>query len=279
MKIGQYICDSIEMGAFVLDGGAMFGVVPKVLWEKKIPPDSKNRIPMSARVLLLQGKERNILVDTGMGSKFLEKERGIYGIRDIVDIDSKLSTFGLKSSEITDVILTHLHFDHAGGATKIVENKIVPTFENATYYVQKEHLEYALSPTSRDRASFIQDNFVPLMEHKVLKTLDGPTILFDDIEIIISNGHTHYQQHPLIKEEGRALFFCGDIFPTASHLPVNWHMGYDNNPTIILKEKASFLQRALLENWIMLFEHDPKIPAATLKKEKNRIVLNQIVEI
>ncbi|MCP3920984.1 MAG: MBL fold metallo-hydrolase [Desulfobacterales bacterium] len=279
MKIGKYDCSSIEMGKFVLDGGAMFGVVPKVLWEREIPADYKNRIPMSARCLLIQGDNKKILVDTGMGNKFSDKEKKIYGLKEVFDIESKLSELNLSCKDITDVILTHLHFDHAGGATKIENGKIIPTFQNAQYHVQKEHFHSALNPTKRDKASFIKDNFEPLMNHGVLKTLDGFCELFEDIEFIITKGHTNFQQHPLIKGENNSLFFCGDIFPTASHLPVSWHMGYDNNPLTILDEKENLLKRALNEKWIMFFEHDPKIPAVTLKEGKKGIEIDQVIEI
>ncbi len=279
MKIGKYDCNSIEMGKFVLDGGAMFGVVPKLLWERKIPADDKNRIPMSTRCLLIQDDTNKILVDTGMGNKFSDKEKKIYGLKEVFDIESKLSEFNLSCEDITDVILTHLHFDHAGGATKIENGKVIPTFQNAQYYVQKDHFDSALNPTKRDKASFIKDNFEPLIDHGVLKTLDGVCDLFEGIEFIITKGHTNFQQHPLIKGKNLSLFFCGDIFPTASHLPVNWHMGYDNNPLTVLDEKEDLLKRALNEKWIMFFEHDPKIPAVTLKEGKKGIEIDQVVEI
>lgn len=279
MKFGKFECNAVETDMFYLDGGAMFGVVPKVLWQKKIPADSDNRIPMSARVLLIRGESRNILVDTGMGNKLSYKERKIYGLEDVTDIDTRLSKFGITADDITDVIITHLHFDHAGGATKFEEDSLVPAFKNAEYHIQKKHMEYALNPTPRDRASFIKDNIEPLIEHKKVKYLDGEKELFDGIDILISEGHTSYQQHPLVKGDKNSLFFCGDLFPTSAHIPVNWHMGYDNNPLTILEEKRKILERAVDENWIMFFEHDPSISCATLKRGKKGIEPDKIVEI
>ncbi len=278
MKIGKYSCHPIDMGAFLLDGGAMFGVVPKVLWANKIPPDDNNRIPMRSRSLLLKGEKRNILIDTGCGNKLNDKLKGIYGINEIQpDVDGQLQDVGLNKNEITDIILTHLHFDHAGGATEYQNGSIVPSFKNATYYVHKDQWETALFPSERDTASYFPENYIPLKDTGVIKILEDGENPFEDIEFLVSNGHTKGQLLPLVTSSSTALFYCGDLIPTSAHIPVAWHMGYDNYPLTIIKEKKNILERAYNEKWNLFFEHDPVVSACTVKKNKKGIVLDKIV--
>lgn len=280
MKFGDYECFSVDMGRFVLDGGAMFGIVPRVLWERKIPADEKNLIPMNARSLLIQGRGKNILIDTGLGSKLSEKMIKIYKIdEDSTNIDKSLSKHGLTRQDITDVIITHLHFDHAGGSTCIKNNKVVPTFQNATYYIQRKQWETANNPSVRDRASYMKENFMPLEEAGVLKLIDGPTEIFKGIDLIVTEGHTPGQQHPLIKGETCCLFYCADFMPTSAHLPAAWNMAYDNYPMILIEEKKKLLSRALKENWILFFEHDPNITAATIMQGEKSIEIDKSISI
>ncbi|MBW2567865.1 MAG: MBL fold metallo-hydrolase [Deltaproteobacteria bacterium] len=280
MKFGDYECFSVDMGRFVLDGGAMFGIVPKILWERKIPADEKNLIPMNARSLLIQGKGKNILIDTGLGSKLSEKMIKIYKIdEDSTDIDKSLSEHGLTRNDITDVILTHLHFDHTGGSTCIENNKVVPTFQNAAYYIQRKQWETANNPSVRNRASYMKENFVPLEEAGVLKLIDGPTEIFKGIELIVTDGHTLAQQHPLIKGEAGCLFYCADLMPTSAHLPAVWNMAYDNYPMTLIKEKKNLLSRALKENWILFFEHDPDIAAVSIRQGEKNIEIDKTISI
>lgn len=280
MRFGDYECFAVETGKFELDGGAMFGVVPKILWERKIPANDKNLIPMQARSLLIQGKGKNILVDTGIGNKLSEKLTKIYKVDlDSANIDTSLSKLGLTCSDITDVIITHLHFDHTGGSTCIENNKAVPTFQNATYYIQKKQWEIANNPSVRDRASYMKENFMPLEEAGVLKLIDGHEEIFKGIELIVTGGHTPGQQHPLIKGKTKPLFFCADLISTSAHLPVSWSMAYDNFPMSLINEKEKLLSRALEENWILFFEHDPYIAAATIKQGKKNIIIDSPVSL
>ena len=281
MRFGDYDCSTVLMDRFLLDGGAMFGVVPKNLWEKAIPADPENRIPMTSRSLIISGNGRVILVDTGIGDKLPDKFKKIYGI-DVSahSMDERLAPLHLSVADITDVILTHLHFDHAGGSTTLAGGNVRPAFPNATYHVQKTQWELACHPSLRDRSSYIPDNFLPLLEHNVLHLLDGPVDdFFEDIHLIVTNGHTPGQQHPLIVGQDRSLFFCADLIPTSAHLPIAWHMAYDNHPIDIMDEKAALLSRAVDENWILCFEHDPLTAAASVRKDGQKIVIGQVVSL
>lgn len=280
MKFGNYECTVIELGDFLLDGGAMFGIVPKMLWEKKIIADSNNLIPMKARSLLIRGNGRNILVDAGPGSKLSAKMKKIYGIDDhSVNAVASLSKHGLTINDITDVIITHLHFDHAGGSTIIKEKKPVPAFPNAIYHLQKTQFEAAVNPGPGEASSFTGDDFIPLKESGVLNLLDGPCELLRGIEILITDGHTKGQQHPLVKGNEKSLFFCADLIPTSAHIPLSWRMAYDNHPLTIIKEKGEILSRATDENWILFFEHDPFTTAAYVRLDNKSFVIGKTVNL
>lgn len=265
MKIGIYELHAIETGRFALDGGAMFGVVPKPLWEKSNPPDEKNRIAMAARALLLVGGGRKILIDAGNGSKFNDKFASIYKIdTHEYDLLASLRRHDLTANDITDVILTHLHFDHAGGSTCRVDGEIRPTFPRARYYVQREHWRAANAPTERDRASFVPDDFVPLHRCGVLEFTDGEHEVLPGIDVRVLNGHTTALQCPVISDGATTLFYCADLIPTASHVALPWIMAYDLRPLVTLEEKRRILKRASDEQWILFFEHDPHVEAARL---------------
>lgn len=269
MQIGPYRLSSIETGAFALDGGAMFGVVPKTLWEKQIPADDRNRIGLAVRALLIEEIEgdRKIIVDTGLGQKWGEKLAQIYAVdHSKLRLETSLEAKGLSTASITDVLLTHLHFDHAGGATKKVGEHVVPTFENATYYVQKRNLAWAHEPTEKDRASYLKENFVALEREGVLEVLDGGGEWLAGIELIISEGHTTAMQLPHVHGPEGHLVYCADIIPTAAHVPVPWVMAYDNQPLVTMQEKRALLQRVVEEDWVLFFEHDPSGPAARVEE-------------
>lgn len=273
MKIGHYHLYAIETGTFALDGGAMFGVVPKTLWEKVIPPDEKNRIDMAARALLLVGAGRKILIDVGNGSKFNDKLKSIYKIDERRNtLLGSLGRLGIAVEDITDVILTHLHFDHAGGSTYRDHGGVKPTFPNARYYVQREHWEAANNPTERDRASFFPEDFMPLYENGLLHFTEGEGELLPGIWCRVCHGHTTALQAPIISDGKTTLFYCADLVPTVAHVPLPWIMAYDLRPLVTLEEKRQILTQAVDEQWILFFEHDAKTETVRLERTDKGIV-------
>jgi len=266
MKIGFYNVVPIETGRFALDGGAMFGIIPWVLWSKSMKPDERQRIDLAARCLLVSGNGKNILVDDGNGTKLTSKQRDIYKLNDgDSNLESSLAIHGLTPDDITDVLLTHLHFDHAGGSTKREEGEIVPAFRNARYYVQKDHWKLATNPSDKDRGSFMPDDYLPLMEHGVLELVDGEGELFPGIDLILCHGHTNAQQLPKISDGKNTLLFCCDLFPTLHHVAYPYVMGYDLRPMVTIEEKKKILPRAFDEQWLLALEHDPEIEAIRVK--------------
>lgn len=263
MKIGSYEMFLLETGEFALDGGAMFGVVPKALWAKKIPVDDRNRIDMRLRCLLLKGDGKNILIDCGIGNKWDVRSADIYRI-DLTrySLEKALKDHQLSANQITDVILTHLHFDHAGGSTiKEGENKYLPAFPSATYYVQKENLEWARHPKEKDKASYLPEDWEPLLKKSVLKIVSGEKEILPGIHVKLFYGHTEGIQLPLISDGKNKIFFCGDVIPTSLHLGIPWVMAYDNFPLKTIEEKKILLEQAAKENWILVFEHCPHVGA------------------
>jgi glyoxylase-like metal-dependent hydrolase (beta-lactamase superfamily II) len=265
MKIGKYKLSIIESGSFGLDGGAMFGIIPKVLWQRTNPPDEANRVKLSTRHLLLESKSKKILIDTGMGSKWDEKLRNIYAVDESRSMNSALAQKGLKAEDITDVILTHLHFDHTGGSTVLANGKLDPAFPNASYFVQKQNFDWARNPSDRDKGSYIKENFIPLYEEGVLNFIIGNAKFDDEIEFIVINGHTFGQQMVKISDSSNTILFCSDLMPFVSHIPLPYIMGYDLQPLVTLEEKKKYLKRVLDENWKLFFGHDPDVAFATIK--------------
>ncbi len=280
MRFGDYECNSLDLGNFFVDGGAAFGVIPRTEWQKLMPPDDQNRVRFKNRSLLIRGNNRNILVDTGYGNKLSPEMRKQYGIEsDPMDMNLILNGYDLDVNQITDVILTHLHFDHTGGSTVKIGNQTEPAFPNALYYIQTEQWEYASNPHERDKDSYITDDFLSLESHQKLQFVDGSITLFEGIELMVTYGHTTAMQLVVIKDEQQSLFYCSDLVPTAAHIPVPWLMGYDNRPLDLFPEKDYFLRKAIRENWILFFEHDPEIAAATVKEGGKWIEIDKMVEI
>jgi glyoxylase-like metal-dependent hydrolase (beta-lactamase superfamily II) len=276
MKIGKYTLTSIETGRFSLDGGAMFGVVPWVFWSKTNPPDERQRITLAARCLLIRGDGRTILVDTGNGSKWNDKLKDIYRLDNShFTLESSLAAAGVQPEEVTDVILTHLHFDHCGGSTKFANGKLVPVFPNAAHYVQRAHWELSQDPSDRDRASFMKDDFMLLNELGMLKFVDGEQEILPGISVVVCNGHTMAQQLPKITDGTTTLLFCCDLVPTTSHIPFPYIMGYDLRPLVTLEEKKRLLPLAEEEGWILFFEHDPETIAVKLQKTEKGLTIKE----
>ncbi len=283
LKIADYELHPVPTGEFALDGGAMFGTVPKVLWEKSNPSDDKNRIKMEARGLLLKGK-KNILIDCGNGSDFVAKYGDKLGNKfsELYKIEvggssltGSLQKQGLKPEDIDIVILTHLHFDHAGGATTEKNGKVVPTFPNAQYYVQKKNLEAAQKPNLREKASYYAANFQPLIDAGRLTLLDGPSEITPGITTWISNGHTQGHQMVHITDGKTTVIYCGDVVPTSSHVRLPWVMGYDLNPLLLIEEKNKYLGQAVKENAYLFFEHDPYCDLAKIKEMNGDFAVEQ----
>lgn len=281
MKIGKYSVSVLESGRIKLDGGAMFGVVPKPFWNKSNPADEKNRITLATRTLLLESDSKKILIDTGIGENWDEKFKGIYGIdhTEYTLVDS-LKNAGLSSEDITDVLITHFHFDHTGGAVILKGDELLPAFPNADYYVQKKHFEWALDPSPRDKASFVQDRFFPLLEESVLTLLDDAVEFDDEITLMQVNGHTFSQQLIKISDASNTLLFCADLIPTSSHVPVPYVMGYDLQPLVTVKEKLDILPVAVEENWTLIYEHDPFCCGSKVgKNDRGFFAENKITEL
>ncbi len=267
MKIGKYKLFIVNSGSFALDGGAMFGIIPKPLWQKNNTPDESNRISLVTRNLLLVSESKKILIDTGMGDKWDLRSKDIYRIDQTENsMDTSLKSVGITPDEITDVILTHLHFDHAGGSVKHENGKFIPAFPNAKYHVQKRNYEWAVSPSERDSGSYIKKNFIPLMDEGVLHLIDSEIKFDDEFEFIIVNGHTFAQQILKISDSSNTILYCADMFPTSSHVSLPYVMGYDLQPLVTVEEKKKILPVAIEENWKLFLEHDPISALITVKK-------------
>lgn len=263
LRIGEWTVHTIETGTLWLDGGAMFGSVPKPLWSRTNPPDERNRIRLAMRCLLLEGHGRRVLVDVGLGDKLNARLTDIYRVeQDEHRLERSLAALGLAVEDVTDVLLTHLHFDHAGGSTRLEGDRLVPRLPRARYHVQRRNWENALKPNPRERASYLPENFAPLMEHGVLALWDGAQQPWPELETFTFEGHTRGQQGVRLAGEGGVLYFVADMIPTASHVRIPFIMGYDMAAIETMTEKRALLERAVAEGaWICL-EHDPEVALA-----------------
>jgi glyoxylase-like metal-dependent hydrolase (beta-lactamase superfamily II) len=272
----------IETGYFKLDGGAMFGVVPKTLWNRTNPADNMNRIDLAARSLLIEDGNRLILIDAGMGNKQEDRFFRHFGLYGNDSLDGSIKKVGFDRTDITDVFLTHLHFDHCGGAVRWNENKTAYklSFPNARYWSNKQHWEWAVNPNEREKASFLSENLIPIQESGQLCFIETPKTSFASdcglgFGVLFVNGHTEKQMIPHISYRGKTLVFMADLLPTAGHLPLPYIMGYDVRPLQTLEEKKRFLFRAADENFVLFMQHDANNPLITVQHTDRGVRLHE----
>lgn len=266
----------IEAGNFKLDGGSMFGVVPKSLWNRVYPADENNMCNLATRCLLIQEDEKLILIDTGLGNKQSEKFFSYYFLNGADSIEKSLHAHGFNPDDITDVILTHLHFDHCGGAVRKDEkDNFSISFPNANYMVSRKHWNWAMNPNQREKASFLIKNIKPIEESGKLKLLNDSVAFSDNIKLRIYDGHTEGLLIPFIKYLNHTLVFVSDLFPTAAHISASWLCGFDTQPLVSIQEHTSFLEEAADNNYILFFEHDIYRECCTVKRTEKGIQMKK----
>ena len=269
----------IEAGNFKLDGGAMFGVVPKSIWQKTNPADHNNCIDIATRCLLIEEGDRLILVDTGMGNKQSDKFYKYYYRWGNHNLKDSINKAGFSLSDVTDVFLTHLHFDHVGGATLRKNHNIETTFMNANYWTNKNHWNWAISPNAREKASFLEENLKPLESSGQLKFVAPHKNYSQSKElpfaICYADGHTEKQMLPILNYQGKTLVFMGDLLPTLGHIPLPYVMGYDTRPLLTLEEKHIFLDKAATHNWYLFLQHDAHNEIITVQHTEKGVRLKQ----
>ncbi|MBN2281386.1 MAG: MBL fold metallo-hydrolase [Candidatus Marinimicrobia bacterium] len=273
MKTGIFEVKTINAGFLAMDCGGIFGVVPRAIWQKKVNPDEHNRLKMATHCLLLISENRKILVDTGVGNGVGEKLRIIFNIEDDTSLERALAEAMISPEDITDVIVTHLHFDHAGGL--INHRSQLPFFPNAQYYTSEEQFQWANNPTLIDRASFTKRNFLPLYEKGKLQLLKAGEQPLDGIRFYYSRGHTPGLLTLEIEDQQQPLFYCADLFPTAFHIPLHYISAYDLYPVDLLREKAFFLKKIWEKGGLLIFPHDTNIVAASVEKINNDYQINK----
>jgi len=262
LRLGDWTVRAVEAGHLWLDGGSMFGSVPKPLWSRTNPPDDRNRIRLAMRCMLVSGRGRHVLVDVGLGDKFSDKLRDIYRYEPEPTLERSLAAHGLAPGDVTDVVLTHLHFDHAGGSTVRTPEGLRPALPRARWYVQRRNWENAHAPNPRERASYMNENYDALAEAGVLTFWDGATEPWPGFEVLPVNGHTRGQQVVRVSGGGEVVYFVTDLIPTAAHVRIPFVMGYDVAAIETMEEKRAILTRAVAERaWVML-EHDPETALA-----------------
>ncbi len=276
---------TIDTELFRLDGGAMFGVVPKTLWNKVLPADDNNMCELAMRCLLIKEEERLILIDTGIGNKQDEKFFSHYFLHGNNTLEKSLAKHGFSKDDITDVFLTHLHFDHVGGAVENNKGQLSPAFKNAVYWSNESHWEWAIKPNARESASFLKENILPLQENNQLKFIDLPkndtlVSFTEKISIRFVSGHTKAMMLPQIQYKNRTIVFVADLIPTPAHLPTPYIASYDMFPLLTMHEKTCFLEEALAKDFILFFEHDALVECCTLRKnEKGKVVIKDCFSI
>ncbi|MFY0604020.1 MAG: MBL fold metallo-hydrolase [Flavobacteriaceae bacterium] len=267
----------IETGNFKLDGGAMFGVVPKTIWQKTNPADSNNLISMSMRCMLIEDGERLILIDTGLGNKQSDKFFGYYYLFGDFSLDASLAKYGFHRDDITDVFLTHLHFDHCGGAIQWNQNKTgyKPAFKNAKFWSNNNHWQWATVPNPREKASFLKENILPIEESGQLNFIGHDSKNKIGFDVLFMDGHTEKQMLPKIEYQNKTLVFMADLLPTTGHIPLPYVMGYDTRPLLTIKEKAAFLNEAAEKEYYLFLEHDAYTEVCTVQKTEKGVRLKE----
>lgn len=280
LQLGNMKVHAVSDGTLALDGGAMFGVVPRALWERRFTPDDRNRITLAMRCMLIETSGRRILVDDGIGTRWDGKHRAMYGIdHSAGGMDAALAKCGFTRGDITDVVLTHLHFDHAGGTASEDSGELRLSFPNATYHLQRRHWKWAHHPSEKDAGSFRRDDFVLLEKSGRLHLLEGPTELYAGVHLFVSEGHTVGLQLVRLEADDKALVFCGDLIPTTAHLHAPWVAAYDLYPLTSIEEKKQILAQAIEERWYLFLEHDPLVAICTVKDDgSGQVVVDQVFE-
>ena len=277
--VGGFRIHALQAGGQKLDGGAMFGVVPKPLWERRIPADERNRIPLGMRCILVEHDDGLVLIDCGAGNKENAKFLDIYGIENVgangrTALEDALAVLRHRPEDITLLIDSHLHFDHGGGNTYRDESGVVrPTFPNARYVVQRGELDYATHTNERTAASYLPHNFAPVAEAGLFDLVEGEREIVPGISVVPTPGHVPFHQGILLESKGERAFFLGDLVPTHAHLPLPWIMGYDVEPLVTLETKRRTLARALKEEWLLIFEHDATHAWGRLEHDDKSYVL------
>jgi glyoxylase-like metal-dependent hydrolase (beta-lactamase superfamily II) len=278
ISLGQLDIYGLRDGFFFLDGGAMFGVVPKILWEKKFPSDEKNRIKLALNSVLIKAAKELILVETGIGTDLDPRFYDYYSVERKPGLVLSLEKLGYKAEDINFVINTHLHFDHCGGNTyKDEKGEDIPTFPKARYIIQKGEWEYALNPSERDKPSYLEQNFLPLEKHKLLQLVDGDKEISEGVEVIVVPGHTSRHQCVKVSSEEKVFFFLGDLVPTSAHVGLSYIMSYDLSPQETLESKKRYFDKALEEDWILAFNHDPEHFFGKVKKVNNKYTFEPLL--
>jgi len=276
MKWGQFDFHLVSDGYLWLDGGAMFGVVPKTLWQRKTAPDEKNRIRLALNCLLVQTPEKNILIDTGCGFKYTAKELEIYQIDHSTDMVRELRRLNVAPEDIDLVINTHYHFDHCGGNTRMEGDEVVPTFCNATYLVRREEYDEANHPNLRTAATYFSHNWKPVEERGLLQVVDQDDQVVSGVTLVHTPGHTLGHQSVKLESQGKTLFFIADLCPTTAHVPLPWIMGYDLFPLTTLEVREQIYRQAADEQWLIMFEHDPDVSLGYLRCQGEKYVLDPV---
>ena len=279
-RVGDLRIHALEAGLQRLDGGAMFGVVPKPLWERRIPADERNRIPLAMRCLLVEAPQALVLVDTGAGNKEDARFKEIYGLENEGDptrLEDAIRAAGFAPADVDIVLLTHLHFDHAGGNTRRdATGGIVPSFPSARYVLQRRELDFARSNNERIRASYLPHNFEPVVEAGLFDLIDGAAEVTEGVSVLPTPGHIPFHQSVLVRSGGETACFLADVCPTSAHLPLPWVMGYDLEPLVTLETKRVLWERARAEDWLLVFEHDPVVAWGRLDAAQEKPTLVRV---